>query len=82
MSLELHPNRTRRDALKIGGLTVATAVALRDAGHPLPDRLGLLSPWAVKRLDELDVGIVGFLIQSYVFFGMIKNNGTILAKAV
>lgn len=28
-----------------GGLTVATAVALRDRGHPLPDRLGLMSPW-------------------------------------
>ncbi|RZV46368.1 MAG: alpha/beta hydrolase [Acidimicrobiales bacterium] len=28
-----------------GGLALATAVALRDAGHRLPNRLGLLSPW-------------------------------------
>jgi hypothetical protein len=26
--------------------------------------------------------IADFDIQSYIFFGMIKNNGTILAKAV
>lgn len=29
-----------------GGLAVAAAVALRDAGVTLPERLGLLSPWA------------------------------------
>ncbi len=28
-----------------GGLAAATAVALREAGRALPDRLGLLSPW-------------------------------------
>ena len=28
-----------------GGLALAAAVALRDAGATLPDRLGLLSPW-------------------------------------
>ena len=28
-----------------GGLAVAAAVALREAGRPLPGRLGLLSPW-------------------------------------
>jgi len=29
-----------------GGLAIATAVALRDAGSALPARLGVLSPWA------------------------------------
>lgn len=29
-----------------GGLTLATAMALRDAGAPLPARLGLVAPWA------------------------------------
>lgn len=29
-----------------GGLTLATAVALRDAGADLPARLGLVAPWA------------------------------------
>ena len=29
-----------------GGLTLATAVALRDAGATLPARLGLVAPWA------------------------------------
>lgn len=28
-----------------GGLAVATVIALRDSGDPLPARLGLLSPW-------------------------------------
>jgi len=28
-----------------GGLAVSTAVALRDAGHAMPERIGLLSPW-------------------------------------
>ena len=28
-----------------GGLTVATALALRDRGGPLPPRLGVMSPW-------------------------------------
>jgi acetyl esterase/lipase len=28
-----------------GGLALATAVALRDAGDPLPARLALISPW-------------------------------------
>ena len=34
-----------------GGLTVSSAVALRDRGLPLPAALGLLSPWADLRCD-------------------------------
>lgn len=34
-----------------GGLALALAIALRDAGEPLPDSLLLLSPWADMSMD-------------------------------
>ena len=42
-----------------GGLTLATLVALRDAGDPLPATAVLLSPWTDLTADVGDVGDPG-----------------------
>src|SRR5690606_15418072 len=56
-----------------GGLTMASALALRDAGDPMPAALGLISPWMdlvadaqSTRADGTDPLIAASMITQWV----------------